>query len=105
MDEAQYQQEIDDIFVDVEDAIDETDLDVDVDSSGGILTVTFEDGSAIILSRQPAARELWVAAKSGGFHLSKVDDVWQCGTTGESLQVLLNRTFTEQSGMEVSLLD
>ena len=45
-------------------------LDVDVDSerkAGGVLELEFENGSKIIINRQPAMREIWVAAKSGGY--------------------------------------
>ncbi|MDA0977422.1 MAG: iron donor protein CyaY, partial [Proteobacteria bacterium] len=65
-------------------------------------------GSQIIFSRQGASREIWVAARSGGFHLrQEADDEdasWRCGTTGESLAELVNRVFTEQSGEPVQVL-
>lgn len=105
MDEAQYQAEMERIFLAVEDAIDQRELDVDIDSTGGILTVTFEDGSAIIFSRQPASRELWIAARSGGFHLANEGGAWRCGGTGETLAELVNRTFSEQAGEKVELLE
>ena len=70
--------------------------------AGGLLTITFEDGSSVILSRQIATREVWVAARSGGFHLAMVDGQWHCGTTDEDLGVLLDRVFTEHAGESVA---
>lgn len=35
---------------------------------GGIVEIEFENGSKIIVNRHSAAREIWLAAKSGGFH-------------------------------------
>ena len=104
MDDREFNRQADELFLTVEDRIDELELDVDIDSSGSVLTISMEDGSQIILSRQPASHEIWVAARSGGFHLRDVDGTWQCGTTGEDLATLLNRVFTEQVGEPVELL-
>ncbi len=101
MDDRQFSDMVDEIFVDIEDQVDDLDLDIDIDTSGGVLTFSMPDGSSIILSRQIGAHEIWVAARSGGFHLALKDDVWHCGTTNETLSKLLNRVFTEQ-GAEIS---
>lgn len=105
MDDREFQTRAEELFVEVEDRIDELELDVDIDSSGGVLTLTMENGTQVILSRQPASHEIWVAARSGGFHLADRDGVWVCGTTDETLAALLNRVFTEQVGEPVTLLD
>jgi CyaY protein len=97
LDDASFNDLVDEIFYDLEDRVDELDLDIDIDSSGGILTFTLPDGSSIIFSRQIGSHEIWVAAKSGGFHLHLADDEWRCGATDEALQVLVNRVFTEQA--------
>ena len=53
----------------IEEAIDDSGVDIDYENSGGMLTLTCEvNGSQIILSRQPAMREIWLAAQAGGFH-------------------------------------
>ncbi len=104
MHDSEYQELVDRTFVDIEDRVDQLALDIDVDSSGGLLTFTLEDGSNIILSRQVANHEIWMAAKSGGFHLkSGQDDVWRCDATGEDLAALINRVFSEQAGEAVIL--
>ena len=61
-----------------------------------MLTLEFPDGSSVVLSRQIANHEVWIAARSGGFHLAHDGDQWVCGTTGESISELLNRVFSEQ---------
>lgn len=87
----------------VEDALEALDLDIDMETSGGILTLTFANGSKVIVNRQGATREIWVAARSGGFHCGRRDDAWVCNTTGETLPALLSRVCTEQAGEAVSL--
>ena len=104
MDEASYHTALDQLFAQVEDALDEKAPEVDIESAAGILTLTFPDGSALILSRQTAARELWVAAKSGGYHLRHEAGQWQVPATAEPLSTLLNRVITDQLGREVELL-
>ena len=61
MSEARFHDLVDEVQTTVEDAFDDSDLDVDLENSGGVLTVRFENGSQLILSRQPALRQLWVA--------------------------------------------
>ncbi|MBT5702313.1 MAG: iron donor protein CyaY [Gammaproteobacteria bacterium] len=99
MDDSEFQEIVDDEFVRIEDRVDELELDVDIDASGGVLAFTLDSGSSIILSRQVTNHEIWVAAKSGGFHLKRVDSEWFCQNTEESLEQLLNRVFSEQAGV------
>ncbi len=104
MNEREFEDAVDETFANLEDDLDELDSDIDIDSAGGILTVTCPDSSQIIFSRQPANREIWVAARSGGFHLARDRDSWTCGTTGESLAELASRVLSEQLGAAVSVL-
>ena len=99
MDDSEFQEIVDNEFVRIEDRVDELELDVDIDASGGVLAFTLDSGSSIILSRQVTNHEIWVAAKSGGFHLKRVDSEWFCQNTEESLEQLLNRVFSEQAGV------
>jgi len=96
MDDSDYFDLVEEIFNSIEDQVDELDFDLDIDVSGGILTVSFPDGSSIVLSKQVATHEIWVAAKSGGFHLKNQAGSWICSTTGEDLAAMLNRVFSEQ---------
>jgi CyaY protein len=101
----EYNDRVDAIFTTLEDQFDEQAADLDVEVSGPVMTIIFPNLSQIILSRQVATQEIWVAAKSGGFHLHlDADDSWLCRTTGEDLVTLLNRAFTEQLGEPVVLV-
>ena len=99
--EARYHDLVDAVQESVEDVFDDTSLDVDLENSGGVLTVRFDNGSQLILSRQEPLRQLWVAARSGGFHLDYRDGGWVCDSTGETLAALLARTVREQTGAAV----
>ncbi|MCY1288906.1 Iron-sulfur cluster assembly protein CyaY [compost metagenome] len=87
----------------VEDIFDDSDLDLDLENSGGVLTVRFENGSQLILSRQAPIRQLWLAARSGGFHFDydEPSERWICDSSGETLGEMLARATAEQSGDEL----
>lgn len=78
------------------------DLDFDL-AAGGVLEIEFADGSKIIVNRHAVAQEIWVAAKSGGFHFRHDGDVWRDTRDGEELMVKLSRLATAQAGEPVQL--
>ncbi|MBM7063269.1 iron donor protein CyaY [Pseudomonas sp. UL073] len=87
----------------VEDIFDDSDLDIDLENSGGVLTVRFDNGSQLIFSRQAPIRQLWLAARSGGFHFDydEASGRWICDTSDELLGEMLVRLTFEQSGEEL----
>jgi CyaY protein len=103
MNESEFNQAVDATLLAIEDALDAQDADIDVETSAGILTLTFGNGSKVIVNRQGATGEIWVAARSGGFHCRRDGNGWRCNTTGETLPALLSRVCGEQAGTAVSL--
>lgn len=85
----------------IEQQVEDADTELDFEMSAGILTLTAENGSKIIINRQVATQEIWVAARSGGYHLGRMGDGWFCQTTGETLQQLLTRVVVEQGGEKI----
>ena len=47
---------------------DESDADIDTQRVGGMVTMTFDNGSQIIVNLQKPLQEVWLAARAGGFH-------------------------------------
>lgn len=66
--ESRYDDLVEQTFEELELALDEVEDDLDYETGGGVLTVRFENGSMLVFSRQPPVRQLWLAAKAGGFH-------------------------------------
>ncbi|WXL25555.1 iron donor protein CyaY [Ectopseudomonas mendocina] len=87
----------------VEDIFDDSDLDLDLENSGGVLTVRFENGTQLIFSRQEPLRQLWLAARSGGYHFDYDEESsqWVCDSSDEALGEMLARITLEQSGAEL----
>ena len=51
-------------------------VDIDTQRTGGLLELAFPDASRIVINTQPPLQELWLAARSGGFHFRHVDGRW-----------------------------
>jgi len=88
----------------IEQAIDASGVDADIEAKGdGVLEIEFSDGSKIIVNRHAAAREIWVAARSGGFHFRYDGHRWLNTRDGGELYTALSRLASEQSGSTVAL--
>ena len=55
---------------------DETDADIDNQRTGGMVTLTFDNRSQIIINLQKPLQEIWMAARAGGFHYKCVNGQW-----------------------------
>ncbi|MFA0692632.1 iron donor protein CyaY [Vibrio splendidus] len=85
MNDTEFHQLVDIQMQNIEEAIDESEADVDYEVTGNVMTLEFENRSQIIINRQEPMREIWLASKSGGFHFKLVDDKWTCSKTGMEL--------------------
>ena len=83
MDESAYHRICDSLFADIELMLEEGDADCCHNS--GVLEVETEAGNKIIVSRQPALREIWVAEKSGGRHFQLAGGEWTDTVDGKLL--------------------
>jgi CyaY protein len=80
------------------------DLAVDLQrKAAGVLELEFDDGSKMIVNRHAPAREIWVAAKSGGFHFRHDGRAWRDTRDGTELFAALSRLVSAQSGTPVRL--
>ena len=77
---------------------DESDADVDNQRTGGMVTLTFENCSQIIINLQKPLQEIWLAARAGGFHYKYVSGQWLDTKTGEEFFKNLSRYASEQAG-------
>ena len=83
---------------------DEDVLDVECSRSGNVLEIEFIDnGTKIIVNSQAPMREMWVAARSGGFHYKRVGDEWINTRDGSELFAALSSMASEQAGAPVIL--
>ncbi len=103
--ESEYHEKIDDTLLALEEALDLLEVDIDYLNSGGVLTLTFENKTKIILNRQTPLQQLWIAAKSNGYHLDWDADknTWLYKKTNMHYKALIEQLCSEQAGETIEL--
>ena len=86
-------------------ALEASDADVDWTLNDGILEIECEDGSKLIVNRHVPNREIWVAAKRGGFHFRAVDGRWRDTRSGTELAQALCELLQAQAGVTLPPLE
>lgn len=82
MNDTEYHQIVDEVFSQLEEAIDDSGSDIDYEIIGNVMNLEFDDRSQIVINKQEAMKEIWLASKSGGFHFSYIDEKWICSKSG-----------------------
>jgi len=97
---------LDNIESALEQVADDTDVDIECSRSGNVLEIEFADnGSKIIVNSQAPMKEMWIAARSGGFHYRREQDRWVNTRDGTEFYAALSRMVTEQAGIPLVLKD
>ena len=71
--------------------------------SAGVLEIEFADGGKIIVNRHGAAKEMWVAARSGGYHFRWDGNAWRDTRGNAELMAALSALVSAQAGEPVVL--
>ena len=103
MTEQQFQTLCEQALTAIEDAVDACGADVDIERSGAVLELAFEDGAKIIVNGNAPVRQIWVAARAGGFHFVRSGERWVDPRSGESLASSMNRLVQAQAGVALKL--
>ena len=80
---------------------DESDADIDNQRVGGMVTMTFPDGTQIIVNLQKPLQEVWMAARAGGFHYKFDGTNWMDTKGNGEFFANLARYASEQAGSEL----
>ena len=104
MTESEFLHYSDRLFAHIEDAIENSGADLDCESGGNVLTVEAADGGQIIVNRHTPTQELWIAAKSGGFHFACQNGGWYSGRDGSEFFEGLSRVLGEAAGEPVAVV-
>ncbi len=104
MSETQFNETVDTVLLAIEQQVEAAGSDIDCETAAGILTLEFDDDSKIIINRQTPNREIWVAARSGGFHFRQVGGVWVDTRSGAALHERLRLAVREQGGDDIEFI-
>ena len=102
MTENEFNELADAVFERIEQGIDDSDADIECSLNGTVLELEFDDGSQIVINRHGPNQEIWLAARSGGFHyaydngqwFSKRDDSELFSKLGKLVQLGCGETIT-----------
>ena len=97
-------QALDRLQADIERCADEAGADLELSRQDNVIDIEFEDGSKIVINSHQAAGEIWVAARSGGYHFRPAGQGrWIDGRSGGELRALLSEQLSAQAGRPISL--
>ncbi|MBL0142294.1 MAG: iron donor protein CyaY [Betaproteobacteria bacterium] len=100
MNESEFHRAVDEVLARIERAAEAT-QSLEADLEVGILTLECPDRSRIIVNRQTPNREIWVAARSGGFHFAWKEGAWRDTRSGAELFASLREISRAQAGEEL----
>ena len=104
--ESEFESRAERTLASIERALEASGADVDSEMRpGGVLELEFADGSRIIINRHSIAREIWVAARSGGFHYRWDGAAWRDTRDSSELFAALSKLVSAQGGQGVVLAE
>lgn len=72
----EFHQYIEQIWLQIEEQLEEQGCDVDCDRQGAVFTITFADRTQVVINKQEPLLELWLASRAGGFHFHYQQGQW-----------------------------
>ena len=105
MENKEYFARVSELFVRVEEKLDEFEDEIDYDPTPDKLMVTFEHNSEkIVINTQRAIKEIWLAGNSRGWHFQFLQekDIWFANAEQEEFYQCLAKLLSETLGTSVS---
>lgn len=79
----------------------QSDADVDNQRVGGMITLTFANRSQIVVNLQKPLHEVWLAARSGGYHYKFREGHWEDTKGHGEFFATLSQCASEQAGQRL----
>ncbi|WP_156904854.1 iron donor protein CyaY [Ferrimonas senticii] len=98
MDTRHYHDLADAVLEQITERIDDAELELDYEQAGNVVDIECIDGSHIVINKQEALHQIWVATKQNGHHFAYVDGQWIDDRSGVELFALLNQAVQLQGG-------
>jgi CyaY protein len=95
---------LDRLEADIERSADDAGVDLELSRQDNVIAIEFDDGSKLVINSHEAAGEIWVAARSGGYHFKPAaEGSWVDGRSGRELRAMLSEQLSAQAGRPMSL--
>jgi len=103
MNDSQYNLLADEIILQIEEAVEDCGTDIDFEGVGGMLTLTFKNGSKVIINKQAPLHEIWVATKFNGHHFQCENGQWTDKRGGGELWQFLSTAISIQAETDITI--
>ena len=104
MDDSEFNALAEQVLARIDAALEACDADLDFElAPGGVLEIEFADRSKIIINRHGVAKEIWVAARAGGFHFRWDGTAWRDTRDNAELMEKLSMLASQQAGETIVL--
>jgi len=103
MNDSQYGLLTDELLLSIEESIEECGVDIDYEGVGGLLTLTFKNGTKIIINKQAPLHEIWVATKFNGHHFTYDNERWIDKRAGDEFWHFLSLAVSKQAEVDINL--
>jgi len=104
MDDSEFNALAEQALARIDAALEACDADLDFElAPGGVLEIEFADRSKIIVNRHSVAKEIWVAARAGGFHFRWDGASWRDTRDNAELMEKLSTLASRQAGETIVL--
>lgn len=101
MTESEFNELADAVFERIERSIDASGAEIECNLNGPVLELECAGGSKVVINRHGPNREIWLAAKPGGFHYAYRDGRWLSGRDGSELFDKLGELVSAAAGETV----
>lgn len=85
------------VAVFLDDYIEHNDVDIDYETHGNVLSISFENGSKMILNTQEPLFQIWLATRKQGYHFDYQNNQWICNRSQQSFDTIFNTAVQAQS--------
>ena len=105
MENKEYFARVSELFVRVEEKLDEFEEEIDYDTTPDKLMVTFEyNREKVVINTQRSIREIWLTGNSKGWHFQFLEekDIWFANAEQEEFYKCLAKLLSKNLGKSVS---
>jgi len=103
MNDSEYNLIAEALLLAIEEAVEDSGVDIDYEGVGGLLTLTFKNNTKIIINKQAPLQEIWVATKFNGHHFFLKDEQWTDKRSGDEFWLFLSQAVSIQADTELTL--
>lgn len=75
----------------------EHDVDIDYETNGNVITISFPNGSKIIVNTQEPLYQVWLATSKQGYHFDYHDQQWICNRSDQTFDTIFSEAVKEQA--------